>query len=114
VDRQELLYNASVLALYALVTTQSVSDVRRRLRSPPSRQFVLTPAFYWKIRSCLETAAAQCLLHGGVLRGPVAPRHNHPRVRSPGGVVLQPRPRACERSARKADLLDTLSRHFEP
>jgi len=113
VDRQELLYNASVLAHYALVSTRSVSDVA----APPSLttvfdQFVLDTSLL-EDPQLLETAAAQCLLLAGFFEDQSRRRHNIQWYASLGASFFS-RAAACERSARKADLLDTLSRHFEP
>ena len=113
VDRQELLYNASVLAHYALVSTQSVSDVP----APPTLavvfdQFVLDTTML-DDPQLLETAAAQCLLLAGFFEDQSRRRHNIQWYASLGASSFS-RAAACERPARKADLLDTLSRHFEP
>jgi hypothetical protein len=113
VDRQELLYNASVLAHYSLVSTQSVSDVP----SPASLttvfdQFVLDTTML-EDPQLLETAAAQCLLLAGFFEDQSRRRHNIQWYASMGASFFS-RAAACERSSRKADLLETLSRHFEP
>jgi len=76
VDRQELLYNASVLAHYALVSTRSVSDVA----APPSLatvfdQFVLDTSLL-QDPQLLETAGAQCLLLAGFFEDQSRRRHN--------------------------------------
>ena len=75
VDRQELLYNASVLAHYALVSTRSVSDVA----APPSLatvfdQFVLDTSLL-QDPQLLETAGAQCLLLAGFFEAQMRARH---------------------------------------
>ena len=113
VNRQELLYNTSVLAHYALVSTQSVSDVP----APPTLavvfdQFVLDTTML-EDPQLLETAAAQCLLLAGFFEDQSRRRHNIQWYASLGASFFS-RAAACERSARKADLLETLSRHFEP
>jgi hypothetical protein len=113
VDRQELFYNASVLAHYALVSTHSVTDVP----APPSLagvfdQFVLDTTLL-DDPQLLETAAAQCLLLAGFFEDQSRRRHNIQWYASLGASFFS-RAAACERSSRKADLLETLSRHFEP
>jgi hypothetical protein len=113
VDRQELLYNASVLAHYSLVSTQSVSDIP----APASLaavfdQFVLDTTML-EDPQLLETAAAQCLLLAGFFEDQARRRHNI-RWYADLGASFFSRAAAHERSARKASLLDTLSRHFEP
>jgi hypothetical protein len=113
VDRRELLYNASVLAHYALVSTQSSTD----LPAPASlmtvfEQFVLDETVVADAQ-LLETAAAQCLLLAGFFEDQARRRHNIRWYASLGASFFS-RAAAQERSPRKADLLDTLSRHFEP
>jgi hypothetical protein len=113
VDRRELLYNASVLAHYALVSTQSTTDIP----SPVSLltifdQFVLDDTIVADAQ-LLETAAAQCLLLAGFFEDQARRRHNIRWYASLGASFFS-RAAAQERSPRKADLLDTLSRHFEP
>src|SRR6185503_7842443 len=76
VDRQELLYNASVLAHYALVSTQCTTDVP----APSSLltvfdQFVLDETMT-DDGGLLETAGAQCLLLAGFFEDQARRRHN--------------------------------------
>jgi hypothetical protein len=113
VDRQELLYNASVLAHYALVSTQSTTDIP----APATLltvfdQFVLDETIT-EDSQLLETAAAQCLLLAGFFEDQARRRHNIEWYASLGASFFH-RAAARERSAPKASLLDTLSRHFEP
>jgi len=113
VDQRELLYNASVLAHYALVSTQSTTDIP----APATLlavfdQFVLDETV-GDDSQLLETAAAQCLLLAGFFEDQARRRHNIEWYASLGASFFS-RAAARERSARKASLLDTLSRHFEP
>jgi hypothetical protein len=113
VDRQELLYNASVLAHYALVSTHCTTDVP----APSSLltvfdQFVLDETIT-DDSGLLETAGAQCLLLAGFFEDQARRRHNIQWYASLGASFFS-RAAARERSSRKASLLDTLSRHFEP
>jgi hypothetical protein len=113
VDRQELLYNASVLAHYALVSTRSVSDVA----APPSLatvfdQFVLDTSLL-QDPQLLETAGAQCLLLAGFFEDQSRRRHNIQWYASLGASFFS-RAAACDRASRQADLHATLSRHYEP
>ncbi len=113
VDRQELLYNASVLAHYALVSTQSTTDIA----APVSLvsvfdQFVLDVTALEDVQ-LLETAAAQCLLLAGFFEDQSRRRHNI-KWYSDLGASFFSRAAERERSNRKAALLDSLSRHFEP
>jgi hypothetical protein len=113
VDRQELLYNASVLAHYALVSTHSTTEVP----APVSlltvfEQFVLDDTCNGDPQ-LLETAAAQCLLLAGFFEDQARRRHSIRWYASLGASFFS-RAAAQQRSSRKASLLDTLSRHFEP
>jgi hypothetical protein len=113
VDRQELLYNASVLAHYALVSTQSITDIP----APATLlavfdQFVLDHTISGDGK-LLETAGAQCLLLAGFFEDQARRRHNIDWYASLGASFFS-RAAARERSMKKASLLDTLSRHFEP
>jgi hypothetical protein len=113
VDRQELLYNASVLAHYALVSTGCTTD----MPAPATLlnvfdQFVIDETMTDDTQ-LLETAAAQCLLLAGFFEDQARRRHNIEWYASLGASFFS-RAAARERSARKASLLDTLSRHFEP
>ena len=113
VDRQELLYNASVLAHYALVSTQSTTD----MPAPATLlsvfdQFVLDETI-GDDSQLLETAAAQCLLLAGFFEDQARRRHNIEWYASLGASFFS-RAAARERSPRKASLLDMLARHFEP
>ena len=113
VDREELVYNASVLAHYALVSTQSTTDIP----APATLlsvfdQFVLDEAVSGD-GQLLETAGAQCLLLAGFFEDQARRRHNIEWYASLGASFFG-RAAAREQSARKASLLDTLSRHFEP
>jgi hypothetical protein len=113
VDRQELLYNASVLAHYALVSTHSATDVP----APATLldvfdQFVLDDTVAGD-GQMLETAGAQCLLLAGFFEDQARRRHNIDWYASLGASFFS-RAAARQQSTRKASLLDMLSRHFEP
>src|SRR5712691_1039663 len=90
VDRQELLYNASLLAHYAQVSTQPDVD----LPAPANLSAVFDPfvadTTLLHDRLMMETAGAQCLLPRGILRGPNASTAQHPLVCRVGGEFLQP------------------------
>jgi hypothetical protein len=113
VDRQELLYNASVLAHYALVSTHSATD----LPAPATLlnvfdQFVLDDTLAGD-GQMLETAGAQCPLLAGFFEDQARRRHNIDWYASLGASFFS-RAAARQQSTRKASLLDMLSRHFEP
>lgn len=113
VDRQELLYNASVLAHYAQVSTQTDAD----LGTPTSLtdvfdHFVLDTTLL-QDSVMMETAAAQCLFLAGFFEDQMRRRHNI-RWYSELGASFFHRAAAQEPSTRKAWLLDTMARQFEP
>ena len=112
VDRDELLYNASVLAHHAQVSTQAASDVP----TPSSLSEVFDTFVFDQTqtfdRLMLETAGAQCLLLSGFFEDQMRRRHRIEWYASLGAGFYQ-RAAAFERSHRKARLLASLSRHFE-
>lgn len=113
VDTRELLYNASVLAHYAQVSTSAGLDV------PAPRSLVdVFDQFVWdqsvqQDSALLETAAAQCLLLAGFFESQMRHRHNIRWYAELGSGYFR-RAASLEPSHQKADLLDTLGRHFEP
>lgn len=113
VDRDELLYNASVLAHYAQVSTYSSVD----LPTPGNLgvvfdRFVADPSVRHDA-ALLETAGAQCLLLAGFFEDQMRARHNigwYARLGAGffrGAAVHEPSPR-------KARLLDAVATGFEP
>ena len=112
VDRQELLYNASVLAHYAQVSTQAEFDL-----PTPSNLSEVFDNFVCdsSLRShgdLMETAGAQCLLLAGFFERQMSGRHNigwYTRL----GAGFFSRAADGEPSLNKARLLDTMARHFE-
>ena len=111
VDRQELLYNASVLAHYAQVSSQA--DVE--LSAPASLSAVFDHFVYDTSQlndSLLETAGAQCLLLAGFFEDQMRRRHNI-RWYAELGASFFSRAAVREPSPHKAHLLDTVARRFE-
>lgn len=113
VDQQELLYNASVLAHFAQVSTQAEFD----LPTPSSLsevfdQFVCD-ALLLSQSDLMESAGAQCLLLAGFFERQMSLRHNIGWYAQLGAGFFS-RAAARERSLNKARLLDTMARHFEP
>ena len=113
VDKQELLYNASVLAHFALVSTQSVSDA-----PSPSTLVDVFDRFVIDLNPrpdahAMETAGAHCLLLAGFFEGQMRPRHNI-RWYSTLGAGFFRRAAAQEASAPKAHLLHAIAKGFEP
>jgi hypothetical protein len=113
VDRQELLYNASVLAHYAQVSTHADGDLPIPANlSAVFDHFVLDPTFL-NDSLLLETAGAQCLLLAGFFEDQMRRRHNI-RWYAELGASFFNRAAGQESSPDKARLLDTMARRFEP
>jgi hypothetical protein len=113
VDERELLYTASVLAHYAQVSTQAGQDVP----APASLagvfdQFVLDESMR-QDSAMLETAASQCLLLAGFFEMQMRQRHNIRWYAGLGSVFFR-RSAALSHERKRAELLDTIGRHFEP
>jgi hypothetical protein len=113
VDREELLYNASVLAHYAQVSTHADSE----MPAPTDLgaifdQFVLNTAVPYD-SVILEAAGAQCLLLAGFFEDQMRVRHNI-RWYAELGAGFFTRAASRQESAHKARLLTTVARHFEP
>jgi hypothetical protein len=112
VDRQELLYNASVLAHFAQVSTTADVD----LPIPADLvsvfdNFVIDQTLLHD-SLMLETAGAQCLLLAGFFEDQMRRRHNI-RWYAGLGASFFSRAAVQEQSMAKARLLDTIARHFE-
>ncbi len=114
-DREELLYNASVLAHYALVSTQ----VWRDLPAPAGLGAVFDHFVFVADRTLLsngpmmEAAGAQCLLLTGFFEDQMRHRYNI-RWYAQLGAGFFSRAAAAERSPRKARLLAAMAHRFEP
>ena len=112
VDRQELLYNASVLAHYAQVSTASESD----WPAPASLATVFDQFILGAVPhdgATLETAAAQCLLLSGFFEDQMTRRHSVRWYAELGAGFFVGASR-IEPSIPKARLLSTLGHAFEP
>jgi hypothetical protein len=113
VDRQELLYNASVLAHYAQVSTASDTDFPTPAAlASVFDNFVAAPDGTIDA-DLLETAGTHCLLMAGFFEDQMKRRHNV-RWYAQLGATFYFRAARREASATRATLLDTMSRHFEP
>jgi hypothetical protein len=113
VDRQELLYNASVLAHYAQVSTHADLDWPAPANlSAVFDHFVADPALLHD-GQMMETAGAQCLLLAGFFEDQMRARHSI-RWYAELGASFFGRAAAQEPSPLKARLLDTIGRRFEP
>jgi hypothetical protein len=113
VDRRELLYNASVLAHYAQVSTQSAADWPAPANlSAVFDHFVLDTSLL-RDSQMMEVAGAQCLLMAGFFEDQMRRRHSI-RWYSELGTGFFSQAALHERSQDKASLLDAIGRHFEP
>jgi hypothetical protein len=113
INREELLYNASVLAHYSLVSTQAAVE----MPAPADLgevfdNFVLNTSAL-PDRAMMETAAAQCLLLAGFFEDQMRGRHNI-RWYAELGAGFFTRAASLEPSRSKARLLEILARDFEP
>jgi len=113
VDRQELLYNASVLAHYAQVSTASDTD----FPAPANLAFVfdhfVCGATLAGDGAVMEVAGAQCLLLAGFFEDQMRGRHNIGWYATLGAGFFR-RAAAHEPTTRKAQVLDAIGRRFEP
>src|SRR5579864_1205861 len=113
VDRGELLYNASVLAHYAQVSTEASVDMPAPADlSVFFDHYVADPTLLLD-SLMLETAGAQCLLLAGFFEDQMRRRHNI-RWYAELGASFFSRAAVQEPSQYKAQLLDTIARRFEP
>ena len=111
VDREELFYNASVLAHYAQVSTQAgvewpapanLSEVFDHFVSDtPPRDSLM-----------MEVAGTQCLLLAGFFEDQMRERHNIRWYAALGSGFFS-QAAVYERSSRKARLLDAIAGRFE-
>ena len=113
VDRQELLYNASVLAHYAQTSTQADVDLPAPTNlSAIFDHFVIDTSLLHD-SVMMETAGAQCLVLAGFFEDQMRRRHNI-RWYAELGASFFSRAAVREQSPHKARLLDTIARRFEP
>ena len=112
VDREELLYNASVLAHCAQTSTQATDELPTPVSlSDVFDHFVLDTTLM-RDSSMMETAGAQCLLLAGFFERQMRQRHNL-RWYVEVGASCFSRAAAQEQSSHKARLLEALARRFE-
>ena len=113
VDREELLYNASVLAHYAQTSTYADTD----LGTPANLSAVFDNFVFDSTLihdgEMMETAGAQCLLLAGFFQDQMSRRHNI-RWYAELGAGFFRQAALHEQSSRKARILDAIARRFEP
>jgi hypothetical protein len=112
VDRQELLYNASVLAHYAQVSTQSDDEWPAPANLSEIYDHFVSDTTLLRDSAMMEVAGAQCLLLAGFFEDQMRRRHNI-RWYSELGTGFFGRAAVHEPSPHKARLLDAIGRHFE-
>jgi hypothetical protein len=112
VNRQELLYNASVLAHYAQISTSSSVDLAAPANlSAVFDNFVIDTSLL-RDSVMMETAGAQCLVLAGFFQDQMRRRHNI-RWYAELGATFFSRAATLEPSPHKAHLLSTISVRFE-
>jgi len=112
VDQQELLYNASLLAHYAQVSTRAEMELATPATlSAVFDNFVVdsTPS---RDSQLMETAGAQCLLLAGFFEDQMRRRHNIGWYAQLGAGFFK-QAAVLEPSPHKARLLDTVASRFE-
>ena len=113
VDRQELLYNASLLAHYAQVSTQPDVDLPTPANLSAVFDHFVSDTTLLHDGLMMETAGAQCLLLAGFFEDQMRRRHNIHWYAKLGATFFS-RAAVQERSPHKARLLNAIARRFEP
>ena len=113
VNRQELLYNASVLAHYAQVSTLAELEMPAPANLSAVFDTFVFNAAVPQDAQLLETAGAQCLFLTGFFEAQMRGRHDI-RWYAEIGAGFFMRAAGCERTAKRARLLPMSARHFEP
>lgn len=113
VDRRELLYNASVLAHYAQISTHADGDWPAPATLGAVFDHFVADTALLHDGAMMETAGAQCLLLAGFFEDQMRGRHSI-RWYAQLGAGFFSRAAAHESSPAKARLLDTIARRFEP
>jgi hypothetical protein len=113
VDREELLYTASVLAHYALITTEADQEMPAPATLSAVFDHFVFDTSLLNDGLMMETAGAQCLLLAGFFEDQMRRRHNI-RWYAALGATFYGRAALQEPSPHKARLLDMIGRRFEP
>jgi len=112
VEQRELLYNASVLAHYAQVSTQAAVDLSAPANLGAVFDHFVVDSTMLDDRLMMEAAGAQCLVLAGFFEDQMRRRHNI-RWYADLGASFFSRAAALERASEKARLLDAIARQFE-
>ncbi len=113
VDRQELLYNASVLAHYAQTSTRAEAELPAPSNLSEVYDHFVMDTTLLRDGMMMETAGAQCLVLAGFFEDQMRRRHNI-RWYSDLGAGFYSRAATLEASPLKARLFDAIARGFEP
>jgi len=113
VDREELLYTASVLAHYALISTESDQELPAPATLAAVFDHFVFDTSLLQDGLMMETAGAQCLLLAGFFEDQMRRRYNI-RWYAALGASFYNRAALQEPSPHKARLLDMIGRRFEP
>jgi hypothetical protein len=113
VVHQELLYNASVLAHYARVSTHSAVDLATPATLGEVFEHFVFDTSLRKDGAIMEAAGAQCLLLAGFFQDQMCRRHDI-RWYAGLGAGFFSQAAALERSPQKARLLTAIAAGFEP
>jgi hypothetical protein len=113
VDRQELFYNASVLAHYAQVSTEAGIEWPAPKNLSEVFDHFVSDTTLRHDSVMMEVAGTQCLLLAGFFEDQMRQRYNI-RWYSELGSRFFSHAAVYEPSSRKALVLDALARRFEP
>jgi hypothetical protein len=113
VDRQELLYNASVLAHYAQVSTRSDTEFPTPAALGAVFDHFVVDSSAAVDADMMEIAASHCLLMAGFFEDQMRRRHNVAWYAKLGAGFFF-RAAALEGSFKKAELMHTMGKKFEP
>lgn len=113
VDRQELLYNASVLAHYAQVSTSATAEMPTPSTLAHVFDHYVMDQSLAADPEMMETAGAQCLLLAGFFEDQMRLRHNV-RWYATLGAGFYRRAADQSRGSRSADVMAAMAEHFEP
>jgi hypothetical protein len=113
VDREELLYNASVLAHYAQVSTQVGGEWPAPANLSDVFDHFVADTTVLRDSVMLEVAGTQCLLLAGFFEEQMRERHNIRWYATLGSGFFS-QAAVHERSSRKARLLVAIAKSFEP
>ena len=112
VDRQELFYNASVLAHYAQVSTQAGGEWPALANLSEVFDHFVSDTTLLRDSVMMEVAGTQCLVLAGFFEDQMRQRHNI-RWYAELGAGFFSQAAVHEQSSRKARLLDAIARRFE-